>query len=49
MQSLLPFLLVNDHSVLILRDPKKDIVPLLTQIIKRSSIQRKGGMFSTQG
>ena len=30
MPSLLPFLLINDHSVLVLRDPRKELVPLLT-------------------
>ena len=36
-QSLAPFLMLNDHGVLVIRNPKKETVPLITQIIKKGS------------
>jgi hypothetical protein len=36
--SLIPFLLVNDHSIIVVRNPKKDILDLLRLIIKKGTI-----------
>jgi len=36
--TVVPFLLVNDHSILVVRNPKKDILPLLKQIMRRGTI-----------
>lgn len=33
--SVIPFLLVNDHSIVVVRNPKKDILPLLKLIMRR--------------
>ena len=38
MHSILPFLLVNDHSILIVRNPKREILPLLKMIIRKGYI-----------
>jgi hypothetical protein len=40
--SLVPFLLVNDHSILVVRNPRKDILPTLKLIM------RKGILFYKQ-
>ena len=31
---LVPFLLINDHSILVIKNPKKDVIPLLKSIIR---------------
>ena len=37
-QSIIPFLLVNDHSILIVRNPKPDILPMLKLIMRKGVI-----------
>lgn len=32
--NLLPFLLINDHSILLIKNPKKDLLPMLKAIIR---------------
>jgi hypothetical protein len=32
---IIPFLLINDHSILVVRNPKKDVLPLLKMIMRR--------------
>ena len=39
--SIIPFLLVNDHSILLIRNPKKDILPLLKLIMRKGVIYFK--------
>ena len=34
MQNILPFLLINDHSILIIKNPRKDVLGMLKQIIR---------------
>lgn len=41
LQSIVPFLLLNDHSILLVRNPKKDVLPLLKSIIKYGVIWYK--------
>ena len=36
--SVIPFLLVNDHSIIVVRNPKKDILALLKLIMRRGCI-----------
>lgn len=36
--SLIPFLLVNDHSIIVVRNPKKDVMDLLKLIIRKGFI-----------
>ena len=36
--TVIPFLLVNDHSIVIVRNPKKDILPLLKMIMRKGTI-----------
>jgi hypothetical protein len=36
--TLIPFLLVNDHSIIVVRNPKKDILNLLKLIMKKGFI-----------
>ena len=33
-QTLVPFLLLNDHSILLVRNPKKEVVKILQQIVR---------------
>ena len=39
--SLIPFLLLNDHSVLLVNNPKKELLPLLKSIIRTGVIWYK--------
>ncbi len=39
--SIVPFLLVNDHSIMVVRNPKKDILPLLKLIMRKGQIYFK--------
>ena len=41
LQSIVPFLLLNDHSILLVRNPKKDVLPLLKSIIRYGVIWYK--------
>ena len=41
LQSLIPFLLLNDHSILLVTNPKKDVLPLLKSIIRTGVIWYK--------
>lgn len=36
--SIIPFLLVNDHSIIVVRNPKKDVLPLLKLIMRKGII-----------
>lgn len=36
--SIIPFLLTNDHSIIVIRNPKKDVLPLLKLIMRKGSI-----------
>ena len=36
--SIIPFLLINDHSIILVRNPKKDILPLLKLIMRKGII-----------
>lgn len=36
--SIIPFLLVNDHSIVVVRNPKKDVLPLLKLIMRKGMI-----------
>jgi len=36
--SVIPFLLVNDHSIIVVRNPKKDVLNLLKLIIRKGFI-----------
>ena len=38
--NLLPFLLINDHSIVIVKNPKKDLLPVLKSIIRTGSFQK---------
>lgn len=37
--NLLPFLLINDHSILVIRHPRKDVTTLLKQLIGNGKYQ----------
>ena len=39
--NLLPFILINDHSILIIKNPKKDLLPMLKQIIRTGTFQKQ--------
>lgn len=39
--TVVPFLLVNDHSIVVVRNPKKDVLPLLKQVMRRGTIYFK--------
>ena len=39
-KNILPFLLINDHSILVVKNPKKDIIPLLKSIILTGQYQK---------
>lgn len=39
--SIVPFLLVNDHSIIVIRNPKKDILPLIKMIMRKGVIYFK--------
>ncbi len=39
--SIIPFLLSNDHSIIVFRNPKKELLPMLRMIIRRGSIKYK--------
>ena len=36
--SIVPFLLINDHSIIVVRNPKKDILPLIKLIMRKGLI-----------
>ena len=36
--SIIPFLLINDHSIILLKNPKKDILNILKLVIKKGII-----------
>lgn len=36
--TIIPFLLINDHSIIVMRNPKKDILNLLKLIIRKGVI-----------
>ena len=36
--SVIPFLLVNDYSIIVIRNPKKDILPLLKLIMRQGCV-----------
>ena len=37
---LLPFLLINDHSILLVRNPKKDLLNMLKQVVRTGSYMK---------
>ena len=37
----MPFLLINDHSILIIRNPKKDLLPMLKAIIRTGTFSKQ--------
>ncbi len=39
--SIIPFLLSNDHSIIVFRNPKKELLPMLRMIIRRGTIKYK--------
>ena len=39
--NLKPFLLVNDHSILVIKNPKKDLLPMLKSIIRTGSFMKQ--------
>ena len=39
--SIIPFLLSNDHSIVVLRNPKKELLPMLKMIIRRGAVKYK--------
>ena len=39
--NLLPFLLINDHSIIVIRNPKKDLLPMLKAIIRTGTFQKQ--------
>ena len=38
---LMPFLLINDHSILIVKNPRKDILGILKQIIRSGQYNKQ--------
>jgi hypothetical protein len=38
LQSIIPFLLINDHSILVVKNPRKDVLPILKDIIRNGVI-----------
>ena len=41
MQNILPFLLINDHSILIIKNPRKDVLGMLKQIIRTGQFNKQ--------
>jgi hypothetical protein len=39
--TVIPFLLVNDHSIVVVRNPRKDVLPLLKLIMRKGFIYFK--------
>ena len=39
--TLVPFLLLNDHSIILVRNPKKEVMQILKQIIRSGSVHFK--------
>mmetsp|Transcript_37983 Transcript_37983/g.49896 ORF Transcript_37983/g.49896 Transcript_37983/m.49896 type:complete len:121 (+) Transcript_37983:213-575(+) len=39
--NLLPFLLINDHSIVIIKNPKRDLLPLLKAVIRTGTFQKQ--------
>ena len=39
--NLLPFLLINDHSILVIKNPKKDLLPMLKAIIRTGTFHKQ--------
>jgi hypothetical protein len=39
--SIIPFLLSNDHSIVVFRNPKKELLPMLKMIIRRGAVKYK--------
>ncbi len=37
--SIIPFLLSNDHSIVVFRNPKRELLPLLKMIIRRGTVK----------
>jgi hypothetical protein len=34
LKSIIPFILLNDHSILLVKNPNKDVIPLFKSIVK---------------
>ena len=41
LQNILPFLLINDHSILIIKHPRKDVLGMLKQIIRTGQFNKQ--------
>ena len=46
-KSVVPFLLLNDHSILLVQNPKKDVLPILKSIMRSGVIWYKAAGEST--
>ena len=43
MTSIIPFLLVNDHSIILIKNPMKEVQSLINLIIRKGLVMNKGG------